>query len=145
MKPENEEKMDQEKHFPSHFGEVYDAMPEKFEKRKNKFKPIIYWVLTAVCVLLVIFPEWLPFIPSWLIRVVGVVGAIYLGLTALVADLSIYNRESGGEVKRYKTKKFISSMTDKEDIVDAFNRHDLSTCAICPAAMISLCSCKWKG
>lgn len=120
----NEEKMDQEKHFPSHFGEVYDAMPEKFEKRKNKFKPIIYWVLTAVCVLLVIFPEWLPFIPSWLIRVVGVVGAIYLGLTALVADLSIYNRESGGEVKRYKTKKFISSMTDKEDIVDAFNRHD---------------------
>ena len=33
MKPENEEKMDQEKHFPSHFGEVYDAMPEKFEKR----------------------------------------------------------------------------------------------------------------
>ena len=99
-------------------------MPEKFEKRENKFKPIIYWVLTAVCVLLVIFPEWLPFIPSWLIRVVGVVGAIYLGLTALVADLSIYNRESGGEVKRYKTKKFISSMTDKEDIVDAFNRHD---------------------
>lgn len=57
MKPENEEKMDQEKHFPSHFGEVYDAMPEKFEKRENKFKPIIYWVLTAVCVLLVIFPN----------------------------------------------------------------------------------------
>ena len=96
MKSENEKNIDQEKHFPSHFGEVYDAMPEKFEKRKNKFKPIIYWVLTAVCVLLVIFPEWLPFIPSWLIRVVGVVGAIYLGLTALVADLSIYNSESGG-------------------------------------------------
>ena len=25
---------------------------------------------------------------------------------------------------RYKTKKFISSMTDKDDIVAAFNRHD---------------------
>ena len=67
------------------------------------------------------------------------------GFNRIGRDLSIYNRESGGEVKRYKTKKFISSMTDKEDIVDAFNRHDLSTCAICPAVMISLCSCSGKG
>ena len=99
-------------------------MPEKFEKRKNKFKPIIYWGLTIVCVLLVIFPGWLPFVTSWVVRVAGIAGAIYCGFTALVADLSIYNRESGGEVKRYKTKKFISSMTDKEDIIAAFNRHD---------------------
>lgn len=124
MKPENEKRMDEEKHFPSHFGEVYDAMPEKFEKRRNKFKPIIYWVLTVVCVLLVIFPGWLPFIPSWLIRVVVGIGGIYCALTALVADLSIYNRESGGEVKSYKIKKFISSMTDKEDIIAALDRHD---------------------
>lgn len=124
MKPEDEKKINEEEHFPSHFGEVYDAMPEKFEKRKNKFKPIIYWGLTTVCVLLVIFPGWLPFVTSWVVRVAGIAGAIYCGFTALVADLSIYNRESGGEVKRYKTKKFISSMTDKEDIIAAFNRHD---------------------
>lgn len=124
MKSENEKRINEEEHFPSHFGEVYDTMPEKFEKRKNNLKPLIYWGLTVVCVLLVIFPGWLPFVTSWLVRVVGVVGAIYCGFTALVADLSIYNRESGGEVKAYKTKKFISSMTDKEDIIAAFNRHD---------------------
>ncbi len=27
-------------------------------------------------------------------------------------------------MKHYKTKKFISGMTDKEDIIAAFNRHD---------------------
>lgn len=116
--------MDEGKHFPSHFGEVYDAMPEKFEKRKDKVKPMIYWGLTAVCVLLVIFPGWLPFIPSWLVRTAGVIGAVFCVLTALAAGLKIYNRTSGGEVKRYKTKKFISSMTDRDDIVAAFNRHD---------------------
>ena len=124
MKAENEKIVNERKHFPSHFGEVYDAMPEKFEKRKNKVKPMIYWGLTAVCVLLVIFPGWLPFIPAWLVRVAGIIGAIFCVLTALVADLSIYNRESGGEVKKFKTKKFISGMTDKEDIIAAFNRHD---------------------
>lgn len=124
MKLEEEKIMDEGKHFPSHFGEVYDAMPEKFEKRKDKVKPMIYWGLTAVCVLLVIFPGWLPFIPSWLVRIAGVIGAVFCVLTALAAGLKIYNRTSGGEVKRYKTKKFISSMTDKDDIVAAFNRHD---------------------
>ena len=124
MKLEEEKIMDEGKHFPSHFGEVYDAMPEKFEKRKDKVKPMIYWGLTAVCVLLVIFPGWLSFIPSWLVRTAGIIGAIFCALTALAAGLKIYNRTSGGEVKRYKTKKFISSMTDKDDIVAAFNRHD---------------------
>ena len=124
MKLEEEKIMDEGKHFPSHFGEVYDAMPEKFEKRKDKVKPMIYWGLTAVCVLLVIFPGWLPFIPSSLVRTAGVIGAVFCVLTALAAGLKIYNRTSGGEVKRYKTKKFISSMTDKDDIVAAFNRHD---------------------
>ena len=124
MEQENGKIIEGEIHYPSHFGEVYDAMPEKFEKRKNLVKPIIYWGLTAVCVLLVIFPGWLPFINPWIIRVAGIIGAIICGLTAYAADLCICNRTSGGEVKHYKTKKFISSMTDRDDIVAAFNRHD---------------------
>ena len=99
MKPEEENIMDEGKHFPSHFGEVYDAMPEKFEKRKDKVKPMIYWGLTAVCVLLVIFPGWLPFIPSWLVRTAGIIGAVFCVLTALAAGLKIYNRTSGGKVQ----------------------------------------------
>ena len=99
MKPEEEKIMDEGKHFPSHFGEVYDAMPEKFEKRKDKVKPMIYWGLTAVCVLLVIFPGWLPFIPSWLVRTAGIIGAVFCVLTALAAGLKIYNRTSGGKVQ----------------------------------------------
>ena len=74
-------------------------MPEKFEKRKDKVKPMIYWGLTAVCVLLVVFPGWLPFIPSWLVRTAGIIGAVFCVLTALAAGLKIYNRTSGGEVQ----------------------------------------------
>ena len=99
MKLEEEKIMDEGKHFPSHFGEVYDAMPEKFEKRKDKVKPMIYWGLTAVCVLLVVFPGWLPFIPSWLVRTAGIIGAVFCVLTALAAGLKIYNRTSGGKVQ----------------------------------------------
>jgi len=35
MEQENGKIIEGEIHYPSHFGEVYDAMPEKFEKRKN--------------------------------------------------------------------------------------------------------------
>ncbi|MDY3068246.1 MAG: hypothetical protein SOR57_01020 [Parabacteroides sp.] len=124
MEETNKREMNVGEHFPSHFGEVYDAMPEKFEKRKNSVKPIMYWALVAVCVLLVIFPGVLPFIPSWLIRVAGVLAGIYFIFSALSSDLEIYNKESGGEIKDYKTKKFISSETNLDDIIDAFNRHD---------------------
>lgn len=124
MEKSNDNKMNREKHFPSHFGEVYDAMPEKFEKRTNKTKPLIYWGLTAACILLVIFPGWLPFLPTWLIRAAGILAGIYCALSALSSDLAIYNKQSGGEVKKYKTKKFISAETDKEAIIAAFNQHD---------------------
>lgn len=124
MEKSNDNKMNREKHFPSHFGEVYDAMPEKFEKRTNKTKPLIYWGLTAACILLVILPEWLPILPAWLIRAAGILAGIYCALSALSSDLAIYNKQSGGEVKKYKTKKFISAETDKEAIIAAFNQHD---------------------
>lgn len=124
MEQSNDNKMNREKHFPSHFGEVYDAMPEKFEKRTNKTKPLIYWGLTAACILLVILPEWLPILPTWLIRAAGILAGIYCALSALSSDLAIYNKQSGGEVKKYKTKKFISAETDKEAIIAAFNQHD---------------------
>ena len=124
MKLEEEKIMDEGKHFPSHFGEVYDAMPEKFEKRKDKVKPMIYWGLTAVCVLLVIFPGWLPFIPSWLVRTGGFIGAFFGVLPALAEGLKINNSTRGGEVKRYKTKKFSEGMANRDDIVAALNRRD---------------------
>ena len=115
MKLEEEKIMDEGKHFPSHFGEVYDAMPEKFEKRKDKVKPMIYWGLTAVCVLLVIFPGWLPFIPSWLVRTAGVIGAFLCASPVWPAGLNTNTRTVGGGVRLHTTKTATGSQTDKED------------------------------
>lgn len=118
------ENLKQEKHYPSHFGEVYNTMPEKFEKRNDKVKPFLYYGLAAICVLLVIFPGWLPMLPAWLIRTIGIIGAIYFIFGSMVAGFAVYNKQSGGKITAYKTKKFISSETNIEDIIAAFNHHD---------------------
>lgn len=57
MEQENGKIIEGEIHYPSHFGEVYDAMPEKFEKRKNLVKPIIYWGLKPYAYCLSFSPD----------------------------------------------------------------------------------------
>jgi len=37
-------------------GEFYAANPVKFEKRKNNVKPMLYYGLAVVAVIIVIFP-----------------------------------------------------------------------------------------
>lgn len=131
MKKEFEQQT--EKPFPSHFGEVYDAMPDKFEKRKDRVKPALYMGLAVACVLLAIFPGWLPVMPLWMVRTAGIIGAVVLFLVSQVAGVTIYNKQSGGEVKPFKTKKFIQGATDTEKIVAAFERHDFEYLAGLPS------------
>ena len=46
----------QTKLYPSYMGEFYAANPVKFEKRKNNVKPMLYYGLAVVAVIIVIFP-----------------------------------------------------------------------------------------
>lgn len=45
----------QTKLYPSYMGEFYAANPVKFEKRKNNVKPMLYYGLAVVAVIIVIF------------------------------------------------------------------------------------------
>lgn len=113
-----------EKRFPSYAGEFYAAHPEKFEDRKNTVKPLVYGAALVVCVLLVIFPAWIPVLPLWLIRAAAVIGGLYFLLSMFTSRTSTYNKLSGGEVKNVNIKKFIRNETNLDKIVEAFNRHD---------------------
>ena len=57
----------QTKLYPSYMGEFYAANPVKFEKRKNNVKPMLYYGLAVVAVIIVIFPGFIP-VAGWLVR-----------------------------------------------------------------------------
>lgn len=117
--------------FPSHFGELYDSMPEKFGKRNSKVKPLLCIAGAIVCVLLVIFPGVIP-VNGWIVRVIAVIGAVWLGMKSLVAGFEVYSKTSGGVIKKLKTKKFLSDSTDLDEIIDAFRHHDFKALSEMP-------------
>lgn len=65
----------QTKLYPSYMGEFYAANPVKFEKRKNNVKPMLYYGLAVVAVIIVIFPGFIP-VAGWLVRTVGVIAVL---------------------------------------------------------------------
>ena len=106
-----------DKEFPSYISEFFQAYPEKFEERKNLVKPAIYGLLAVVCLFIVIFPQVIPVLPLWFIRVVAVIGILFFGIGAWMASSDTYNVESDGKVKQVNIKKFIRNETDAEDEV----------------------------
>ena len=113
-----------DKEFPSYISEFFQAYPEKFEERKNLVKPAIYGLLAVVCLFIVIFPQVIPVLPLWFIRVVAVIGILFFGIGAWMASSVTYNVESDGKVKQVNIKKFIRNETDADKIVEAFVHHD---------------------
>lgn len=120
-----------ENKFPSHFGELYDSMPEKFGKKQDRVKPLLCIAGALLCVGLVIFPGLIP-INVWFVRIAAALCAVWLGLKSLVAGFEVYNKASGGVIRKLKTKKFISGATDLREIIDAFIHHDFKTLSEMP-------------
>ena len=95
----------QTKLYPSYMGEFYAANPVKFEKRKNNVKPVLYYGLAVVAVIIVIFPGFIP-VAGWLVRTVGVIAVLICLLAAYLSNFDYYNSESGGKIKEVGLKKF---------------------------------------
>ena len=108
-------------------------MPDKFEDRKNVFKPWLYRVMAVACILLAVFPEWLPVAAPWLIRTVGIIAALMTLIASWMAGTSTYNKQSGGKIRTVNTKKFIREETEVEAIVAAFKQHDFRYLAELPS------------
>ena len=112
----------QTKLYPSYMGEFYAANPVKFEKRKNNVKPMLYYGLAVVAVIIVIFPGFIP-VAGWLVRTVGVIAVLICLLAAYLSNFDYYNSESGGKIKEVGLKKFKRDETDINRILEAFLRN----------------------
>ncbi|GHT22326.1 hypothetical protein FACS189430_03920 [Bacteroidia bacterium] len=91
--------------FPRSIYEFYWTNSSMFEERVDKQKRLISYVLTAICVLLIIVPSIIP-IGNWLVRIVAVIGLIGFGYSAFFGSKDYYSLASGGKIKKLATKKF---------------------------------------
>lgn len=123
----------QTKLYPSYMGEFYAANPVKFEKRKNNIKPMLYYGLAVVAVIIVIFPGFIP-VAGWLVRTVGVIAVLICLLAAYLSNFDYYNSESGGKIKEVGLKKFKRDEIDINRILEAFLRKDFEYLAELPGA-----------
>ena len=93
----------EKKDYPVNLYAYYEANSD-IEKRTNGTKKIVYYVLAAICLLLIIFPSILP-LSSSLIRVIGVIGLLYFGFVAYFGGEAYYNKQSGGKIVKSAVKE----------------------------------------
>ena len=112
----------EKKDYPVNLYAYYEANSD-IEKRTNGTKKIVYYVLAAICLLLIIFPSILP-LSSSLIRVIGVIGLLYFGFVAYFGGEAYYNKQSGGKIVKSAVKKFDSSAVSEEALLQMFEAGD---------------------
>ena len=133
----------QTKLYPSYMGEFYAANPVKFEKRKNNVKPMLYYGLAVVAVIIVIFPGFIP-VAGWLVRTVGVIAVLICLLAAYLSNFDYYNSESGGKIKEVGLKKFKRDETDITESWKRFSEKTLSIWQSCPEHIAHRSRFMWK-
>ena len=105
----------EKKEYPVNLYAYYEANTD-IEKRTNGTKKNVYYVLAAICLLLIIFPSILPF-SSLAVRVIGVIGLLYFGFSAYFGGEAYYNKRSGGKIVKVAVKKFDSSVVSEESLL----------------------------
>jgi hypothetical protein len=119
--------------FPENLYIFYAKNSSKFEEKVDVKKRNINYVLTAVCLLLIVFPFIIP-IGNTLVRIVAVVGLLYFGFSAFFGGKSWYNLSSGGKITKSAIKKFDSGAVDEAELLQLFNSNDFAGLADAPEA-----------
>ncbi|MDR2475304.1 MAG: hypothetical protein LBD45_05550 [Bacteroidales bacterium] len=116
--------------YPENMYDYYRNNPVEFEERVDSTKRTIYYVLTAVCVLLIIFPSIIP-IGNLLIRIIAGIGLLYFGFSAWSGCKSWYNKQSGGKITDIAVKKFATPQrgavpggSDDRKVMEMFENDD---------------------
>ena len=116
--------------FPYSFEVYCKEHPEKFETRINSTKRMIYGIGAAISALLVFFPSItdpipiLCLLPLWLIVGAGIIGALVCLLMAFFDCDHLHNIQSNGVIKPVGHKKFDRVNAKRDEVFDAFARHD---------------------
>ncbi len=121
------------------FDSIFDyqkANPEKFELIRDNKKRIPYLLIAGLCLLLAVFPGWLPFCPGWFVRTAALIG---LGVSGFIAwSTGEYYRcvGSGEPLRQIGTKTFRNGKDPecRKQILEAFARRDFEFLANEPSA-----------
>ncbi len=114
--------MSTESNYPTNLYAYFDEHRDRFEEKTNMAKKIIYYLLLALCVLLIIIPGIIP-LSVILVRIAAGIGIIVFGLAAFFGGKEYYNK-NGGKIKDIVRKKFNSSMIDEATILQMFENND---------------------
>ena len=116
--------------YPNNLYDYYCNNPSNFEERVDSTKRIINYVLTAVCVLLLILPSIIP-IGNLLVRIIAGIGFIYFGYGAFFGSKDWYNISSGGKITELAIKKFatpergtVPGGADDQNVMTMFANED---------------------
>lgn len=122
--------------FPYSTDIYFSQHPEKFEKRRQPIRMIKNLLIALVGLLVLIFPDMVPFLKLWLIYLGGIVAVIYGIVMIWVEGTAYFNLQSGGEVKYLEIKKFRNSRDERvwNEVLKAFADHDFAYLAEAPGA-----------
>lgn len=111
----------------------YYVNSDKFEKRTNMIKKVIYYALVALCVILLIMPSLLP-LSSLLVRILAVLGILIFGFAAYFGGEDYFNIASGGKITQSAIKKFDRNLVNEAEIMRMFDENDFEGLADAPDA-----------
>lgn len=120
------------------FDSIFDyqaAHPEKFEPVKGK-KPILYFLVMGICLVLFVFPGCIPFCSGWLVRVVAGIVLLASAFMAWTSGGKSYRCIGSGEPLRQVGTKTFRDGKDRDyrrQILEAFARRDFQYLAAEPA------------
>ncbi|MDR1499993.1 MAG: hypothetical protein LBI58_03335 [Tannerellaceae bacterium] len=111
---------------PGNLYDYYRSNPSMFEERVDGRKRAVGFVLSAVCVLLLVVPSVIP-VGDLVVRVIAAAGLLYFGYSAFFGSKDFYSL-GGGKINDLAVKKFADPSTLDEcgRIIAMFEEDDFA-------------------
>ncbi|MDO4881195.1 MAG: hypothetical protein Q3983_07935 [Capnocytophaga sp.] len=123
-----------QQNYPNSLVDYYRSRSETFELRSDKTKKTFNIVLLLIFLVILIYPEIIPFGELWILRIIAVIGMIYAGVKAFLLDSDFWNKQTNTKITEFAIKKFSSASTTEEDLRNLLNNNDFETLVNLPAA-----------
>lgn len=123
-----------QQNYPKDLTDYYRSHPETFELRSDKTKKTLNIILLLIFLVILIYPEIIPFGELWILRIIAGIGIVYAGVKAFLLDSDFWNKQTNSKITSLAIKKFSSSSTNEEEIRNLLENNDFQRLANIPSA-----------
>lgn len=123
-----------QQNYPKDLTDYYRSHPETFELRSDKTKKTLNIILLLIFLIILIYPEIIPFGELWILRIIAGIGMVYAGVKAFLLDSDFWNKQTNSKITSLAVKKFSSSSTNEEEIRNLLENNDFQRLANIPSA-----------